>query len=242
MLPVGIGQALALLGRINWGPKTYVGVARFGTLTDTLDAAGDVRARSAPPWPRRSDLERSAPFLIGAGLQLPPQRSSIRQDGQRAHRRARRGETFFLPPRPVVVHSLQVIDADGPGFRFMTTVSSGTYVRALVRDWGLLLGQAASLVALIRTRAGPFGIEEAVTLEELQAEGVERYLRSWRTVWAGPRLELTAGEVADVVHGRWPEALAPEESVMTALAQAGRLYALTEGPGCFVRVFPEGLP
>ncbi len=241
VLPVAIGQSLALLGRIDWSPKTYAAVARFGALTDTLDAAGAIVARSAPPWPGRADLERSAPFLVGAGLQLPPQRSAIRQHGERAHRRARRGENFFLAPRPVVVHSLTVTDADGALFRFVAEVSSGTYVRALVRDWAQMLGQAASLVALIRTRAGPFGIEEAVTLEELQEDGIEQALRSWQAVWSGPRLELAAAEVAGVLRGRFPSGLEPENGVLTALTREGRLYALTDGPQRFVRVFPEGL-
>jgi len=241
VLPVAVGQALPLLGRVDWSPKTYWARVRLGAATDTLDAAGTVVARSRPPWPGRDDLERAARFLTGPGVQIPPAVSSVKMGGDRAYRRVRRREMVLLPPRPVDVRGLRITASAGPDVELVAEVSSGTYVRALARDLAGQTGHAAHLVALIRTAAGPFRIEEAVTLEELEADGMEPHLLSWTTVWRGPRAALTEEEATLVATGRWPDGLRIADGVPTALTQSDRLLALAEATGRFLRVFPGGL-
>ena len=240
-MPIGVGRGLALLGRIDWSPKGYVAVARVGVLTDTLDAAGETVARSGPPWPTRADWERTARFLTGRGAQIPPRLSSIKQGGQRAYARARRGEGFVLPPRPIHIHMLAVQTCEADRFQFAVEASSGTYVRALVRDWGIMLGQAAHLTALVRTRAGPFQVADAVTLEELAEDGIDRHLLSWRAVWDGPVAVIAEDEAQLVDSGRWPVRVTIPDGRPTALVAGNRLRALASDTGHYLRVFPGGL-
>jgi tRNA pseudouridine55 synthase len=241
VLPVAVGRARALIGRIRWEPKTSWARARAGSRTDTLDAAGRVVARSGPPWPGARDWTQMAGFLRGMGLAVPPARSAVSVGGERAHRLQRAGGQPPLAPRRVWIEALGVEAVEGAEWEFVATVGSGTYVRGLVRDWAEALGHAAHLVALIRTRCGPMPIAEAVTLETLERDGVEPHLWSWRRVWTGPVAVLADGEAQAIQQGQWPRALTLSTEGLHALTHRGRLVALAQAPATLVRVIPGGL-
>ena len=241
VLPVGVGRALAVLGRIDWTPKTYWARAAVGRTTDSLDAAGLTIGWSRGPWPSAADWRYSARFLRGRGVTRPPARSALRHGGRRAYQEQRAGRMPHLSARPVMVHRLTVLAQEGPDWEFETVVGSGTYVRALVRDWAEAEGHAAHLVALVRTACGPLRIEDAVSLEELAQDGVARHLMSWRTVWNGPAVSLPAADAAGVAQGRWPAGLRLEGAGVHALVAEDRLWALAEAPSRFLRVIPGGL-
>jgi tRNA pseudouridine55 synthase len=241
VLPVAVGRALGLIGRISWAPKTYWARARLGCRTDTLDAAGRLVGTSGPPWPASRDWTFMAGFFRGRGLALPPARSAVSVGGERAHRIQRAGGQPPLAPRPTRIEALSVEAVEGPEWEFLATVGSGTYVRALVRDWAEALGHAGHLVALIRTRCGPLAIGDAVTLERLEQDGVEPHLWSWRQVWTGPVVALSDAHAQAVQRGQWPPGLTLRTESLHALSHRDRLMALGRAPASLVRVFPGGL-
>jgi tRNA pseudouridine55 synthase len=108
-------------------------------------------------------------------MQTPPAYSAIKIAGERAYDMARDGEEVILQPRPVTIHSLELVDSDEQQAVFEAACGKGTYVRAIARDLGRLLGCFGHVTALRRTRVGPFTEEDAVRLDELEGEGVDAF-------------------------------------------------------------------
>ncbi|HEY8394781.1 MAG TPA: tRNA pseudouridine(55) synthase TruB [Thermaerobacter sp.] len=178
VLVICLGVATRIAGYLSESDKRYRAEIWFGITTDTHDAEGEVTAcRPAEGLSLERVREVLAAF-VGAQQQVPPRVSAVRQGGRRAYERHRRGEDVELAPRPVTIHALDVVDwHPGPWPRLLLDVrcSKGTYIRALARDLGEALGCGAVLGALVRTAAGPFALEGARTLEE-----VDRAARSGR--------------------------------------------------------------
>jgi tRNA pseudouridine55 synthase len=150
--PFATGLLLVLVGRATRVqrfllelPKTYVVRARLGAISTTGDPEGDIVETGRVPDPE-------APLPTGRIRQRPPAYSAVKVAGERAYRRARRGEAVQLPEREVVVHRFERLAHD----RFEIECSSGTYVRSLIAD----LGDAYCL-ELCRTRIGPFAVQDA---------------------------------------------------------------------------------
>jgi tRNA pseudouridine55 synthase len=176
VLVVGLGRATRLLGHISGHHKAYTATIRLGWGTVTDDAEGE-RTVGAPADGLAMDaLLPAIGSLTGPIMQRPSAVSAIKVDGRRAHARVRAGEEVELPARPVLVSVFDIVGrrpvpAEGAlDLDVEVECSSGTYVRALARDLGALLGVGGHLTALRRTRVGGFDIAEARTLEELAAE------------------------------------------------------------------------
>ncbi|HXF95870.1 MAG TPA: tRNA pseudouridine(55) synthase TruB, partial [Gemmatimonadales bacterium] len=168
VLVLVVGRATRLAGFAAGWPKTYQGVIRLGRVTSTDDSTGETLAES-DAW-RTLDEPRVRAALAGfrGGYdQRPPTHSAVKVRGQRAYRRARRGEAVVLAPRPVEVRELDLTGFRPPDVAFRAVVGAGTYLRSLARDLGEVLGCGAHLAALVRTAVGPFGLEDAVPLEAL---------------------------------------------------------------------------
>lgn len=166
VLPIAIGEATKLAGRMLDSDKAYVFTIRFGTQTDTLDAEGQVIATS-DVRPDAAAIGAILPRFTGAIEQVPPAYSALKVDGQRAYDLARAGEAVTLATRAVTIHSL-VLDGVTPNEATLTArVSKGTYIRSLARDIALALGTVGHVSFLRRTRAGPFALAEAITLDKL---------------------------------------------------------------------------
>lgn len=236
VLVLAVGRARHLLAWADLSPKEYWGRAVCGLATDSLDAAGAWVARSDPPWPRRSDWERAGRWLVGRGLSVPPQVSAKQVAGRRAYDAARDGDRLWLRPVRAVVPRLVVLSAAGNTATFSATTGTGVYVRALVRDWGLMLGHAAHLSTLIRTQVGPFRIEAAATLEEWEASR-SGWDSRWSLGWAGPVVRVDDADRRRILQGQRPVGVA--WSGPTALAQGSTLLALVDDGG-FRRVFADG--
>jgi tRNA pseudouridine55 synthase len=159
------GEACKLASHLTGQDKTYRARVRFGIGTHSLDADGEVTERAEVPDGLCTDgaLERALATEAARELQVPPNVSAIREAGERAHVRARRGEAFALPARPVQVRSLTVLGTDRDSVELEVCVSKGYYVRSLARDLGAALGVPAHLAALRRLRSGPFALSEAVS-------------------------------------------------------------------------------
>lgn len=167
VLPIALGEATKLAGRMLDASKEYAFTLAFGTETDTLDLEGRIVAES-PVRPSREEIEAVLPRFTGAIEQVPPAYSAIKVDGERAYDRARAGEVVDLPSRAVTIHALSLQAADAASATFVTHVSKGTYVRSLARDIARALGTVGHVTMLRRLRAGPFGLARAISLDKLE--------------------------------------------------------------------------
>jgi tRNA pseudouridine55 synthase len=207
--PFATGLLLVLVGRVTRLArfltaldKQYTGVITLGAATETDDKTGPPIATSERYRDLSdADLAAAAAGLVGTYAQRPPAYSARKVGGQRAYRLARRGTPADLTPRDVRVHAFALGLRNGDSVPFRTTVSSGTYVRALARDLGDALGCGAHLRALRRTAIGPFDVADAVSLDAL-AEGTACLRAPRDAVRHLPAVAIDAARRADVLHGR----------------------------------------
>ena len=230
LLVLVVGRATRLAPFAAEWTKDYDGVIRLGTVTATDDGTGPVVATSEA-W-RTIERARMAAVLAefrGAYDQRPPVFSAIKVDGERAYRRARRGESVALEARRVEVHELTLTDFAPPDVGFRAAVTAGTYLRSLARDVGERLGCGAHLAALARTRVGPFWLKDAVAPAAVTAQDVRD---PGALVADLPRRELDETERGLVLHGR-PIARGGEtgDEGRVALFSGGHLVAVAERAG-----------
>lgn len=169
ILPIALGEATKTVSYAVDGEKAYRFTVRWGCETTTDDTEGTVTNSSAAR-PTIADIEAQLAAFTGEIMQIPPQFSAIKIDGNRAYDLAREGETVALVARPVVIDRLAVVDMpDAETTVFEAECGKGTYVRAIARDLGRALGCYGHVIALRRTRVGPFSEAEAVTLAQIEA-------------------------------------------------------------------------
>ena len=196
VLPIALGEATKLAGRMLDATKAYDFTIKFGEETDTLDAEGGIVATSDVS-PTREQVEAILPRFTGDIEQLPPLYSALKIGGKAAYARARAGETVPLKPRRVTIISLSTrhpresgdpAEQEKLGSRLRgndemvdeitlsATVSKGTYIRSLARDIAHALGTVGHVAYLRRTRAGPFSLESAISLDFLEEAAKARAL------------------------------------------------------------------
>lgn len=206
VLPIALGEATKLTGRMLNGDKAYDFTIRFGVSTATDDAEGAVAATS-DVRPTRTAIEAVLPRFTGPIVQRPPAYSALKVDGQRAYALARAGETVELAPRTVTIHALRLLETDGETATLSVSSSKGTYVRSLARDIAEALGTVGHVVMLRRTKAGPFGLEDAISLDKLDELAKEqRLIAALLPLTAGlddiPALTVNPGEAARLKSGQ----------------------------------------
>ena len=171
LLVVGVGRATRLLRFVQAAPKVYEATALFGVATDSLDADGAVLERS--PLPVDADeLETVMRRFVGTIHQVPPMVSARRVGGKRLYELAREGTEVERQARPVVIHSLELLDlapSDYPEVTFRVTCGTGTYVRTLADDLAGAIGGRAHLTALRRIANGSLNVEAAAGVDEIAA-------------------------------------------------------------------------
>ncbi len=182
--PFATGVLLLLIGkgtkqceRLMDQLKQYEATVKFGATTATDDLESPEQAwvgRDAPVT--IEEIRAVLPRFIGAIQQRPPAFSAMKVDGQRAYKLARGGEEVKLEPRAVQVYGIDILDFAWPLLRLRIDCGRGTYIRSIARDLGEALDVGGHLTQLRRTRIGVFTIDRAVTLDQLQAEGIERHL------------------------------------------------------------------
>ncbi len=169
VLPVALGHATKTVSWVMEGSKVYRFTLRWGEARDTDDADGKVVETSAAR-PDDDAIRSALPAFTGQIMQAPPQYSAVKVGGKRAYNLARADEAPDLPPRPVEVMDLRLerrLDDDSAEFTAET--GKGVYVRAIARDLAAALGTVGHVSALRRLCVGPFRVEDAITLEELEA-------------------------------------------------------------------------
>ncbi|HZG32573.1 MAG TPA: tRNA pseudouridine(55) synthase TruB, partial [Sphingopyxis sp.] len=155
--------------------KIYDFTVQFGTETAGLDAEGEVVA-SSDARPTLAEVVAVLPRFTGPIEQVPPAYSAIKIDGERAYDRARKGEAVAMKARAVAIYALAVRDEAGREGRLESVtltahVSKGTYIRSLARDIARAVGSVGHVTMLRRTKAGPFALDRAISLDKLNAFG-----------------------------------------------------------------------
>ncbi|MFA5948834.1 MAG: tRNA pseudouridine(55) synthase TruB [Hyphomicrobium sp.] len=237
ILPIALGEATKTVPFVFEGEKVYRFTVRWGAETSTDDAEGPVVASSAAR-PTRGDIEDLLPRFTGEIMQVPPAFSAIKVDGERAYNLARDGEEVVLEPRPVFIDELILLETpDADTAVFEARCGKGTYVRAIARDMGRMLGCRGHVIALRRTRVGPFREEEAVSVDELEdaAEAGEDLMPFLRPVELALgelfELNVSPADAADLLQGRSVLIRGRDAPVLGGSAYAmhkGRIVAVGE--------------
>ena len=241
VLVVGVEKATRLLGYLTLTEKEYAATIRLGQTTSTDDAEGEITGTATAEGVTIEAIDRAVAGLTGEILQVPPAVSAIKVGGQRAYKLTRSGAAPELKARPVRVYEFTVtgisrhgddrVDVDAT-----VRCSSGTYIRALARDVGEILGTGGHLTALRRTRVGGYRAGDARTLDQ-QAERFEVLPRAPAAAAAFPRRDLTEDEARRLAHGGRLDPVDPvtpagQEAPTAAFAPDGTLIALvTEESG-----------
>jgi len=197
VLPLAIGEATKLCGRMLDASKVYEFTIEFGATTDTLDLAGEV-VETSVKRPKAKDVREILTEFTGDIAQIPPQYSALKIDGKRAYDLARAGENIEMKKRMVTIFDLSLCHAEPvsrsassdaqhlqskpplnkiqdderlQSVTLIAHVSKGTYIRSLARDIAHALGTVGHVVMLRRTKAGPFSLKQAISLDKLNEIG-----------------------------------------------------------------------
>lgn len=171
LLPVALGEATKTLVHVLEGEKSYQCWVRFGSETDTCDLTGQV-IHEGGTIPDAAAVASALQKFQGEIDQVPPLFSAIHVDGERAYEKARRGETFVMESRKIIIHEITLDGMEGSLASITVRSGKGAYMRALARDLGRHLGCPAHLERLLRIRTLGFSLDEGITLEQL--DGVVR--------------------------------------------------------------------
>lgn len=184
VLPIAVGEATKLCGRMLDASKIYEFTIAFGSETETLDAEGEV-SETSDHLPALEHVEAILPQFTGPIEQIPPKYSALKIDGKRAYDLARAGEVVEMKMRGVTIHALEIRHPEpvsGPNetapaedklkeITLTANVSKGTYIRSLARDIARAVGTVGHVSMLRRTKAGPFALKHAISLDKLNEIG-----------------------------------------------------------------------
>lgn len=233
VLPIALGEATKLTGRMLDASKVYAFTIAFGSETDTLDLEGQVIAES-PVRPTAAAIEAVLPRFTGPIEQVPPAYSAIKIDGNRAYDLARAGEQVEMKARAVTIHELRIQEVALASVTLIAHVSKGTYIRSLARDIAHALETVGHVTMLRRLKAGPFGIEQAISLDKLNQVANGASLEN-------VLLPLEAGLVDIPALNLGPEqaSMVRQGRVLTGLTQDDGLYWARAGntPVALMEIF-----
>ncbi|KTT47420.1 pseudouridine synthase [Pseudomonas oryzihabitans] len=236
VLPLCFGEATKFSQYLLDADKGYSTVAQLGVTTTTGDAEGEVLERRAVNVDE-ANIQAALPAFRGEIEQIPPMYSALKRDGQPLYKLARAGEVVEREARSVTIARLELLALQEDRATLEVACSKGTYVRTLVEDLGARLGCGAHVAELRRTQAGPFGLAQAVSLEELEAahaeggaEALDRFLLpvdSGLEHW--PLVQLTQHSAYYWLHGQPVRAAnAPKFGLMRVQDDQGRFIGIGE--------------
>ena len=206
LLPLLFGEATKFAQYGLDAAKEYVADVRLGAATDTGDAEGAVIEQRPVAVDESAPGARAGAVSAARSRQVPPMYSALKQDGQPLYALARAGQTVEREARQVTIHELELVSRKEDLLRLRIRCSKGTYVRQLAADLGLALGTVAHLAALRRTAVAGLRLDQAVTLDDLQALGEAARL-AWllppdRLLEHLPRVDLEAPQAGRFLNGQ----------------------------------------
>jgi tRNA pseudouridine55 synthase len=258
LLILGLDSSTRLLTYLVGLDKEYLATIRLGFATTTDDAEGEALGSFTDTAAiTEADVAAALPAFTGAIQQIPSSVSAIKVDGRRSYDRVRSGEEVTLKARAVTVSAFEVLafrrTDDGLELDVRVECSSGTYIRALARDLGGVLGVGGHLTALRRTRVGPFSVSDAGQLPDAGSSGEDLMASLLGPASVAtrlfPRVDLNADEVVSLSQGKrvplatLDEALRTSTEPLAAIGPDGRLTGLlttTDGIARVVVNFPSG--
>jgi tRNA pseudouridine55 synthase len=189
--PLASGLLVLLLGRatrlsryVTGLDKSYIATARFGAVSDTLDADGRITPVEDAPMPDEATLHAATERFTGDLLQTPPMASAVKVGGERLYKALRRGAHVERESRLVKVHAFELVSLTAQAATFTVSCGTGTYVRALISDLADSLESGAYLTALRRTQVGRLEVQNALSPEELDPDIVQNHIIHLRDVLA----------------------------------------------------------
>ncbi|MGL4438821.1 MAG: tRNA pseudouridine(55) synthase TruB [Bosea sp. (in: a-proteobacteria)] len=236
ILPIAMGEATKTVPFVMDGRKAYRFTVTWGSQTTTDDAEGSV-TDSSDRRPTQAEIEAILPRFTGTVMQVPPKFSAIKIAGERAYDLARDGEDVVLEARPVEIDALSLASHEGETSTFEAECGKGTYVRALARDFGRLLGCFGHVTALRRTRVGPFTEADSTPLallDEARRDGTD-VLHLVTSVDSAlgeiPAVQVSRNDAGRLGRGQsclLRGADAPIEAAAVAVFSQGQLIAIGE--------------
>lgn len=233
LLVLGIESGTKLLTFLVGADKTYEAVIRLGQQTISDDSESAVIATASPDEIAKlsdEDIARGIAKLTGVIMQTPSSVSAIKVAGKRAYDLVRAGEEVELKAREVKIYSFEMLSVKRvSGFmdvKVRVECSSGTYIRAMARDLGSLLGVGGHITALRRTKVGHFDVTEANSIEELGELRLTELATAARQIF--PVVELTESEVTDLIHGKRISGKSELSGLAAGLSTSGKLVAVLE--------------
>ncbi|MEO8269901.1 MAG: tRNA pseudouridine(55) synthase TruB [Aureliella sp.] len=203
VLLLAIGSASRLVEFSLGHSKEYEAKFLLGHRSETLDTEGEVIALPHAQPPTRQELQAQAERWTGCVQQVPPKFSAINVAGRRAYELARKGRDFELPAREINIYAIQIMAYDYPQLSLRIDCGSGTYVRSLGSDILRGVGSDAVMSGLVRTRVGPFRLEDCAALEQIETvvDVAERLQPPQHLIANMPSVELTAEQVTNIRNG-----------------------------------------
>jgi tRNA pseudouridine55 synthase len=233
LLVLGIESGTKLLTFLVGADKTYEATIRLGQQTISDDSESEVISSANPDETAKlsdEDIAREIAKLTGVIMQTPSSVSAIKVAGKRAYDLVRAGEEVELKAREVNIYSFEMLSVTRvSGFldvQVRVECSSGTYIRALARDLGNLLGVGGHITALRRTKVGHFNVSDANSIEELSELRLTELATAARQLF--PVIELTESEVTDLIHGKRISAKSEVTGLAAGLSVSGKLVAVLE--------------
>jgi len=214
LLIVLVGKATKASDQLMAQDKEYLGEATLGVVTDTQDAEGETRETNPVPEITEAQVRAALASMVGDQFQVPPMHSAKKIGGQKLYDLARKGVEVVREPRAIRIAEFELLSWASPKIHFRVRCTKGTYVRTLAEDLGRLLGCGAHLSALRRTASGALCVEQAVTLDALEA------------LDAAARLALLLPP--DVLLHDWLEVRLPEDEAGRFLTGLRRRVALAD--------------
>jgi tRNA pseudouridine55 synthase len=231
LLVLLVGRATRLSRYVSLLDKSYTATARFGAVSDTLDADGNVTPLVGASMPDGDAIRAALHDFTGDLRQIPPMASALKRGGVRLYDLHRRGVSVERDARPITVESLELLDVDPTQqtATFELSCSSGTYVRTLLSDLAAHLATGAYLSALRRTRVGHLTLDEAATPQELNPQNIRnRIIQPSRVVEHLPAVEPAPADVPAVCSGRRIEV---SRNGVFRVELRGELLAVYRGEG-----------
>jgi tRNA pseudouridine55 synthase len=223
VLPVVVGKATRLVEYLADADKAYRATVVLGANSSTYDREGIITPTDNARMPSREEVEQALHTFLGEIEQMPPMHSAIKVGGKKLYELARQGIEVERQTRHVTIRQIDLESYNLPTLQIFVECSKGTYIRSLAHDLGVMLGTGAYLGALLRTRHGPFNLEGASTLEELEsafASGTwqekiyppEYILANW------PIHVVTSEQEHDIIQGKPLYISAPQPGKQSMLA------------------------